>query len=664
MMHILLMCLLLMLSPVLVWADYASERPRWFRSLLETPYTDMSTAASVYPWFPGYGLWPTLSAETVSLTKSNGKYMQFFYPASTVVAQRCYDGGNTAFDPSADTMNAERLKMLDITHTRNQDAWWDVAPEWDVEGGFWIYPNGNSIFVTDRATSYTNFQAFYSGLTPLWGYVTSPRRSRGFNLSVVTDWVSNVHYSYEWGVDLVLLERAIDELGDIGTGLPFIRGAASQYNKPFGIDMSFWRTGANSATEYNASGRLIGGFSEEYIKRHMYLSYMGGTNMLHFEAVESFIPGTGTLNPVMAMMDTFNTFVSNHGNRGVVHTPIALLLPHDHGFVPKHWLNTADSVWYFRFPYADGDWMLQNFFDVATPGYRNHGLTKPGYSWGDFETFHQEIVAGLDPRPYEPMPSSRWGDLYDILLDNATADALNRYKVIVLAGQHTISADLRARLSAWVSAGGTLVLNTQQATSGDETLMGLTLDGTTDTATSSLWTAGGGTNTESSFTYDNVTPTTATALATTTPGAELILQRSQGSGSIYTVTAQHLQNTAKTALLTICISLLDTLFTAQQIAWIDNSTMAFTTTEGAGFQTITVSNPTGSTWNGTVKFLQSNPVQASDWADNSPLSHTGPTAGVTSISVSVPAYGVKVFGLTSTPIKTGIPAAPAGLGVS
>lgn len=660
--RLILVLVLVMCLPTLALANFASERPRWFRYLFETTNTHWTDVTPTYPWFPGFGVWPTLSAGDITAIKASSLYFKYWYPSSTVAAQHYVDGGHTAIDPNPVTMAAEKVKILDITLTRKMDAWFDVALEWDGLGGHWM--QDGTIFDTNRATSYTNFKAHYEAMSPLWTYVSAPRRTRGFNLSVVNDYGSNVHYSYEWGVDMVLLERAIDEVGDIGTGMAFIRGAATQYNKPFGFDMSFWRTGANSATEYNSSARLIGGFSEDYTKRHAYLMYMGGANVVALEPVQVFLPSTETKSPIGTVSEAFGEFTTRHADRGVVNNPIALMLPWDHGFVPKHWLNNSDGVWYLHLSYGNGDYMLQNFFDVACPGYSNHGLTKPGYDWDDFEVFHQEIVAGLDPRPYEPMPSSRWGDIYDVLLDNATADALNRYRVIVLAGTHTISSDLRSRLSTWVTNGGILVLNTQHATSGDQTLMGVTLDGSTSTATSSLWTAGGGTNVESSFTYDNVTPTTATILATTTPGAELILSRTQGAGTVYTVTAQHMQNTAKTALLTISISLLDTLFQAQQTAWIDNSTMAYTTTVGAGFQTITVSNPTGSTWNGTVKFRQSNPIQASEWIPDSNLSHTGPSSGVVSVSVSVPAYGVKVFGLTSTPAKTGTPAVAAGLGVS
>src|SRR5678809_1078162 len=44
--------------------------------------------------------------------------------------------------------------------------------------------------------------------------------------------------AYEWGADVGLLERGVDELGDVATGIAFMRGAGRQYDRPWGIDLS------------------------------------------------------------------------------------------------------------------------------------------------------------------------------------------------------------------------------------------------------------------------------------------------------------------------------------------------------------------------------------------------------------------------------------------
>ena len=85
------------------------------------------------------------------------------------------------------------------------------------------------------------------------------------------------------GADVGLLERGVDELGDVATGIAFMRGAGRQYDRPWGIDLSTWRTAADSATRFDAAGMLTGGWSPSYLRRHMYAAYMAGAHILQIE---------------------------------------------------------------------------------------------------------------------------------------------------------------------------------------------------------------------------------------------------------------------------------------------------------------------------------------------------------------------------------------------
>ena len=40
--------------------------------------------------------------------------------------------------------------------------------------------------------------------------------------------------------DIILVERANDDVGSYATSIPFLRGAATQFNIKFGIDLSLW----------------------------------------------------------------------------------------------------------------------------------------------------------------------------------------------------------------------------------------------------------------------------------------------------------------------------------------------------------------------------------------------------------------------------------------
>ena len=641
-------------------STFPTERPTWFQFLGEYVDSDISYPASTFPWFNGYGLWPALTSNTVNTVKTGPKNLMLFYPAATVPAQHYYDTLSTKINPSLSAIQAEQTKMVNITTSAGQRAWWDTMPEWDAEGGHWIKTANTPFTASTRLGMYTNFRNYVSAWTPLWTLLQTPQATRGFWQAGVTDWVSNVHYAYEWGLDMSLLERAIDEVGDVATGVAFIRGAAAQYNKPWGIDMSFWRTGANSATTYNTSNVLTGGFSADYIKRHTYISYMSGANMIHYEPVIYKHPN-GTPNPIGIMAQQFADFTTRHPTRGQAVVPFALMLDFYHGFVPKHWLNRPDNVWYLRLGYSTGDWMLENFFNIAYPGYSNHGLTLPGYSWGDFENFHQWILAGNDPRPYEPMPNSRWGDMFDVLLSNATIQALDRYKVVMFAGGVAMTPSLNAMLTTWVTGGGTLIVNSQQVTASDQTLLGVTLSGTTHTSTSSKWLDTGITVGEFFYSYQLVMFTTVTVLATNLTNNEfLITLKLMGAGKVYFVAPNYMQDNAHSRLLNVGVRLLDDFVNTHRLGWVEGPSTDFLTTQGTGFTTVTVVNNSGATWQGNVKIKQGAPTQAVEWLNDQTLSYTM-TNGVITIAGTVPPYDVRVFALTGGSTDTTPPQTPTNL---
>lgn len=643
---------------------FSKERPTWFQLHGEFVDGEISPYITTYPWLTGYGLWPILTANTVNTVKAGPKDLLLFYPAATVPAQRYFNASMTRINPNLSAIQAEQAKMVDITATAGLRAWWDVMPEWDTEGGHWIQVGDTPFTASTRLGMYTNFRNYVSAWTPLWTMLQTPQATRGFWQTSVCVWVSNVHYAYEWGLDMALLERAIDNVGDIATGISFIRGAGAQYNKPWGIDMAFWRSSANSASEYNTNGQLIGGFSESYIKRHTYISYMSGANMIHFEPV-LYKHSSGALNPMGLMAQQFANFAVTHPTRGQAVVPFALMLDFHHGFVPKHWLHRPDNVWYTRLGYSTGDWMLENFFNVAYPGYDRHGLSTgwdggTAFVWTDWDAFHNWIIAGNDPRPFEPMPNSKWGNVFDVLLSNAPIEALNRYKVVMMAGGVAMTPSLNAMLTTWVTGGGTLIINSQQVTTSDATLLGVTLTGTTRQSSSSKWLDTGITVGESLYSYQLVTPTTATVLARNSEGDPLVTRLSVGKGMVYLVTPNYMQDNSHSGLLKVGVRLLDDLVNTHRLGWVEGPSADYLTTQGTGFATVTVVNNSGTPWQGNVKIKQGAPTQAVEWTSDQVLPYTMMN-GITTIAGTVPPYDVRVFALTGGSSDTKAPQAPANL---
>ncbi len=638
--------------------DWTRPKATFFHFDGEFIWNEIADFTGPYPFFTGYFLWPALTQNTVNTIITGTKDLKLFYPQATVPAQDYFNSGLTLVNPSPSAMQTERNKFVTMTASVGQRAWLNAMPEWDAEGGHWIKVANTPFTASTREGMYTNFLNYVSAWTPLWTLLQTPQTTRQFWMNSVTDWVSNVHYSFEWGLDMVLMERAIDELGDLETGVAFLRGAATQYNKPWGIDIAAFRTSANSPITYNqATGKVSGGFSAEYIKRHTYIAYMAGANVIEYEASQ-YRYGDGTLNPYGLMTQAFYNFILAHpaATRGDPVVPIALMLDYYHGFVPKHWLNRPNNVWYTRLGYTNGDWMLENFFNVAWPGYDRHGLTT-GWNGGtalvytDWEDFHQWMLAGNDPRPFEPMPTSRWGNLFDVLLSNAQPEALAKYRVVMLAGSVATTPTITSQLSNYVSAGGTVIINSQQVSASDQTLLGVTLTGTTRTSTTSTWLPTSTNYTENSYDYLLVTPTTATVIASNAAGDPLITKNTIGSGSVYLVTPKYMQNTAMTGLLNIGLRLLDEQTALYREGWVTGAApVDFLTTSKVSpsetVKTVTVVNNSGTTWNGTVNVKLTAPVSAREWLTNTSVSIGTVIGGVTTIAATVPPYDVRIYAVT------------------
>src|SRR5262249_4969068 len=363
---------------------------------------------------------------------------------------------------SASTIASQSQSAAGICAAAGKDkSLWSLMIEWDQGGGAWV-PNGRPRYLgLTRTQAYSTFTSYYlNNSPPLGTYLAQPTAERGCRLASVSDYAPNTFYAYQMGVDVGLLERVIDELGDTSTGLAFMRGAGRLYGRPWGIDISLWRTSADSATQFDSSGRLIGGWSPSYIRRHLYVAYMGGAHIIQMEPAVYYYSGTSQVNPFGQMMKDFANFsLTRHSDVGAPVAPMALMLDFYSGFDTKHGpYNQADAVWYQDIPYSSGDHMINNFFKVAYPNHWLHGTT-PNAPFSDSVGYKSFLASGGDPRPYEPMPTTRWGDTMDVTLNTASLSTLNRYKVIVLMGGVVIDDQLRPILQSWVQSGGTLVVN-------------------------------------------------------------------------------------------------------------------------------------------------------------------------------------------------------------
>jgi hypothetical protein len=561
-----------------------------------------------------------------------------------------------AFSPAAgmpDSAIEQQRAMFDMIAAADpgENYFWDLMPEWDQSGGNWV-PQGRPRYrgLTPSA-ALSVFLAYYRNNIPqLFTHLQQSPTRRSYRFAAVTDYSPNVFEAYDMGVDLQLLERGIDELGDLSTGIAYLRGASTQYGRPWGIDLSTWRTGNNSATIYNGDGKLAGGWSAEYLRRHLYIAYMAGARAVQIEATD-YRYSNGQLNPFgKAALEFADFALRRHPDVGQPVRAAAFIIDPAAGFDPKHsGYNQADYVWYQDIPYTTGDFMLDNLTRTAYPNHWLFGLA-PGAPFAnaagvpDPNQFRTYLASGGDARIYEPMPFSRWGDNLDIVNTLASAHSLSQYREIVLAGDVQLDASLRARLEDWVSAGGTLVMFGSQATPNDEALLGVHLLAVpTRTADAANWLHTRQSQAEPAFAYVAVQPGSALTLARTNTGDPLITKQTRGVGAVYLVTALYGQSQDEGQLLQSTIQLLDLLIAQRMPARVSGPPIEYVVSSSRDKILVTLANNSNSNWVGQVIFKKRPGVlSAAEYIADEALPFTTSDSDVT-VTVQVAPYDVRVI---------------------
>jgi hypothetical protein len=531
----------------------------------------------------------------------------------------------------------------------NLDFTWDLLPEWDQAGGSWV-PDGRPKYSgLSKAAAHAKFLNYYRQRFPqLMTNLASPASARKYHLAAVTDYAMNAFDAYDLGVDLCMTERGIDELADLSTGIAFLRGAAHQYGRPWGVDLSSWRTSNNAATQYDSRNVLIGGWSESYLARHYYAAFLAGANVLQNEAA-TYTNSKGDLNPFGQATQDFADFaLRRHPDVGGATVTTAFLISSDAGFDPKHGAyNQANAVWYQDIAYNNGDFMIDNLLRTAFPNHWQHGLT-PGAPFAnaagvpDTAKFQAFLAAGGDPRPYEPMPTTRWGDNIDIVTSAIGAPALAQYKVLVLLGDVSLDDRLRSDLRDWVNNGGTLVMNAEQMTASDVPMFGVNLaNASPRTASSATSAATGVKQTESAYSYRMVQPATADVLMTNENGDPLITRQADGAGQAILMTASFLQPKTKDRLLNHAVQFLDAVISGNSAAQVVGAPVEYVVNALAGKTIVSVINHSSTSWTGTIS-ANIAATSVTEYTQDVAVPFQA-SAISTVIRPEIPPYGVRVF---------------------
>ena len=214
--------------------------------------------------------------------------------------------------------------------------------------------------------------------------------------------------------------------------------------RPWFIDFSAWH--GPSVTDYSTNKiwpEYSGpdhGHSLSLFERSLFMSYMAGAGQITAEGggAFSFLPllddqGRYRLSPYGEACKRFRDFTLAHPDIGVPLTPFAVVLDYHHGAYPGFGKRRA----FWHFDYNAGDNMTWELINLLWPG-----------GW---EVMGRNEAGAMVNGPF--------GDIFDILLQNAPQKVLDSYPCLILSGDIRFSAAEAARFTRYVQQGGTLILN-------------------------------------------------------------------------------------------------------------------------------------------------------------------------------------------------------------
>lgn len=328
-----------------------------------------------------------------------------------------------------------------------------AAPEW----GYSITHLDGKIDGAGRVIE-TNFNGVNAPKTPAEALKKIKEFLEKQYVSNGTEWYSMNghypwhHYAAEFGASAVLSEIG-ENVSNYQLRLAFTRGAARQYNLPWGMDFSNWwnmrildytiQNDGEGGT-WGTQSHPQGGHSLNLMERSFVMSYMSGADVIVAEAgaplsFYNYLTDDGfyKLSPYGETCQSFNKFVKANPDIGITYTPIGLVLDYYHGSYSGLASDTKKT--FGTFDYNAGDEMTWSLMDMIWPG-----------GWVVEDTRDETGT----------MINSPYGDSFDVLLQNASQEVLNSYPALVLSGDIKLSSKEAELYKEYVNQGGILVLNT------------------------------------------------------------------------------------------------------------------------------------------------------------------------------------------------------------
>ena len=273
-----------------------------------------------------------------------------------------------------------------------------------------------------------------------------------------------IPYYFEWEYPNVEIERGLGTSLNMQISMGVLRGAWKQFGRKsrWGVDYSTHEAHFNQCTWYNTKGTRIGGHSEDLTERHWMHAFMSGADYLLCEGSDYTHwvfqkDGSFELSELGRRAKRFADFTLRSGiDRGTPVIPAAVMIDYKNGYeqgMPRPY------VWGNRIPFTAVDANIGGVYELFFPG---HGCTNgtdqylsPATGGATRKEFRKALERNEDMRHVEigfftPTP---YGDALDTIWENAPAEFLNEYKVIITAGSVKLPEHI---FDTFVSSGGTL----------------------------------------------------------------------------------------------------------------------------------------------------------------------------------------------------------------
>lgn len=451
---------------------------------------------------------------------------------------------------------------------------------------------------------------------PLWG---------------VFGYASSSHRLAEYGLDCLMVERTNDDVEDIQTGVAFTRGAARQYGRQWGVDISLW---------WGPIFGCVQDMEYSFHRRNLYAAYFSGAQAYRLEGGHLFYNAAEKkFNRIVDLFDEFGQFTQTFAP-GTPDVPAAVMLPADHGWItPPYWQATR-TVWnYARIPYRQGQRALDGLFGMAFPGtvfamqpfpFGRYQVDDPPASpfaltcIEDYFAPSPEDVYNVDPplpfglyvdrniarqaiekndipvAPYRPMGDSRWGDIIDVLTSDASSEVLAGYKVLILADQIQLTPQLKQNLTAFAADGGQVIMAAGVAGPDDCDLTGVSFR--PEYRVGRAWQWGGQAAIHEAYHYLPADSVGGQVLAVTDTQEPLVIRKACGKGDVYTCLIPWYEG-GHTDVAGAAQKLFDQVIGSVQPVRVEGLPIQYMSTTGDKQRTVVALNHREKPWKGAITLI-------------------------------------------------------------